>query len=190
VIDTWLVKAFLRYFVEIPLPVEKADEILGQLPGEWLDQAAREANLRALLLLGSPALEAEPALGVMHLAVLLSPAEPDGHLRRRTLQWFEVIGETCEPVLRGDLELAALGPARTQLALSAQYRPLLRYQEAGDRTLAVRIGESTLKAFVDRIADYVNAIFSGVPSEPDPGLRWGASEKSARRVRPGLAPAS
>lgn len=183
-------KAFLRYYVEIPLSAAKADEILGQLPAGWLDQAAREANLRALLLLGSPGLETESALAAMHLAVLLSPVESEGNLRRRTLEWFEVIGETCEPVLRGDLELAELGPARTQLALSAQYRPMLRFQEGGDRAVAVRIGESTLKAFVDRIADYVNAIYGGVPSEPEPRSRWRAPDNAARTIRSRLSAAS
>ena len=56
------------------------------------------------------------------------------------------------PSLEGDLEVAALGPDRTQLAMSARYRPPLGgVGRAIDRTLLHRVAEATVKDFVHRV---------------------------------------
>jgi hypothetical protein len=54
----------------------------------------------------------------------------------------------------GDIELGPLGPGRTQLALSARYRPPLgTLGRAVDRVLLHRVAEATVKDFLDRVAD-------------------------------------
>ena len=154
-------KAFLRYYVELPYPVRKVDEVINGLSEEWLDRAAREANLRGLLMLDATIGQEASAAAAGPLVVLLSPAQLGDGLIRRPVQWFTQPQPPSGPVLRGDLELAELGAARTQLALSAQYQPFLHSAGADERMAAQRIGESTLKAFVDRIACYVEVTLEG-----------------------------
>lgn len=175
-------KAFLRYYVELPFAMQQIDDVIGHIPGQWLDVAAREANVRGLLMIDS--VKPAPAqLDTSHLCVLLSAAEYHPGLVRRPLQWLEVLGHSWEPVVRGDLELAELGPARTQLALSGQYRPFLTATESTDRMAVQRVGESTLKSFVDRLALYLLTILGTPASEPSSAPpRWPAPAESARNA--------
>ena len=71
------------------------------------------------------------------------------------------------PALEADLEVAPLGPDRTQLAMSARYEPPFGpIGRAIDRAVLFRVAEATLKDFLDRVA---NALVEGaepaVPSE-------------------------
>lgn len=175
-------KAFLRYYVELPFAMPQIDDVIGHIPGHWLDVAACEANVRRLLIIDSVK-RPHPQSDASHLCVLLSAAEYRPGLVRRTLQWLEVLGDAWEPVVRGDLELAELGPARTQLALSGQYRPFLNATESADRMAIQRVGESTLKSFVDRLAFYLETILGAVPSEPSGSpAGWPAPAESARNA--------
>jgi hypothetical protein len=176
------VKVFLRYYVELPFAMQQIDEVIGRVPGEWLDAAAREANIRGLLL-SDPVKPPYAQPDAPHLCVVLSAGEYHPGLIRRPLQWLEVLGDACEPVVRGDLELAELGPARTQLALSGQYRPFFTASESTDRLAVQRVGESTLKSFVDRLALYLATILGAAASEPSgPPAAWPAPAESARNA--------
>lgn len=147
-------KAFLRYYVELPFPLDKVDEAIGRLPSEWIDHAAREAHGRAVELLCPSAGPKPPRV---RLLTAVSAPQDDDHVIRRALQWV-VTGESDRTtILRGDLELAELGPSRTQLALSAQYQPFAPCTNTDERMASQRLGESTLKAFVDRLGAYVKA---------------------------------
>lgn len=156
-------KVFLRYYAELPFPLREVERTIAGLPGECLDAAARDANLRGLLMLDTPATLSEPNLTVADVCVSLLAPQTEGAVIRRTLQWLAVRGDAIVCVLRGDLELAELGPARTQLAISAQYRPGAVVQ-ATQRMAAQRVGESTLKAFLDRLANYVQLILGERPA--------------------------
>ena len=155
-------KVFLRYYVELPFPLTEVDRTITALPGEFLDAAARDANLRGLLMLG-PATTSEVSLTAGDVCVSLAAPEAESNPLRRPLQWFAGRGDLIDPVLRGDLEFAELGPSRTQLAITAQYRPVGDAAQSPDRTVAQRVGESTLKAFLDRLATYVQAMLGGMP---------------------------
>lgn len=157
-------KVFLRYYVELPFPLTEVDRTITALPGGLLDAAARDANLRAFLMLGLPAATSETNLAAAELFVSLSAPEAEGTGLRRALEWLAVGGDSVDAVLCGDLELAELSPWRTQLAISAQYRPLPAAIQPADRMAAQRVGESTLKAFLDRLATYVQGALAGLPA--------------------------
>jgi hypothetical protein len=56
--------------------------------------------------------------------------------------------------LDADLEVAALAPGRTQLAMSARYDPPLGVVgKMIDRTILYRVAEATIKDFLDTLAD-------------------------------------
>jgi hypothetical protein len=58
------------------------------------------------------------------------------------------------PQLEGDIEVAALGPNRSQLSVDARYRPpLALVGRAIDRAMLHRVAEATIKDFVDRVAE-------------------------------------
>lgn len=149
-------KAFLRYYVELPFPVGEVDRIITQLPAEWLDLAARDANIRAALLLSVPE-GTDPEVGGKVCVSLSPPSLTDGVLSR-SMQWLAA--GHGEPLLHGELELAELGPSRTQLALTAQHRPLAPVPLAANRARSQRIAESTLKAFIDQLASYIGDMLS------------------------------
>lgn len=159
-----LMKVFLRYYVELPFPLPEIDRTIAALPGELLDAAARDANVRGLLMLGPCATTSEMNLTAADVCVSLSLPQAEGNPLRRALQWFAVRGDSVNPVLRGDLELAELGPSRTQLAITAQYQPMGEAAQSADRTVAQRVGESTLKAFLDRVAAHVQIMLGGRPA--------------------------
>jgi hypothetical protein len=61
-----------------------------------------------------------------------------------------------------DLEIAALGRSRTQLSISARYRPPLGVVgKALDRVLLHRVAEATIKDFMDRVGEGIGARVSG-----------------------------
>ncbi|HEU4355584.1 MAG TPA: hypothetical protein VFT27_08350, partial [Actinomycetota bacterium] len=60
------------------------------------------------------------------------------------------------PSLEADVEVASLGPSRTQLSISARYRPPMgALGRALDRALLHRVAEATAKDFLDRVAEAV-----------------------------------
>ena len=82
------------------------------------------------------------------------------------LTWEPVGLEGVLPRLDATLELGALGADRTQLAISARYRPPLGVVgQAMDRVLLHRVAEATLKDFLDRLGSAIAL------SRPGPAAR-------------------
>jgi hypothetical protein len=68
------------------------------------------------------------------------------------LTWEPVGLEGVLPRLDATIEVGSLGGDRTQLAISARYRPPLGVVgRAVDRVLLHRVAEATLKDFLDRL---------------------------------------
>ncbi len=145
---------FVRYYVELPLPSDLVEGALVDAPSEWLSALAGEADERG----GGLAAEVGvgplgPRLGRRVAVRVGAPVR----LPSKTLlpfTWRPTSGNGLLPDLDGDLELGALGPGHTQVALSARYRPPLgTVGRAVDRVLLHRVAEATVKDFLDRIAD-------------------------------------
>jgi hypothetical protein len=67
------------------------------------------------------------------------------------LRWTASGAAGLFPSLDADLEIAALGPHRTQLAMSARYVPPLgAVGKVLDRAVLFRVAEATIKDFLDR----------------------------------------
>ena len=82
------------------------------------------------------------------------------------LTWEPVGLEGVLPRLDATLELGSLGADRTQLAISARYRPPLGVVgQAMDRVLLHRVAEATLKDFLDRLGSAIAL------SRPGPAAR-------------------
>jgi hypothetical protein len=69
------------------------------------------------------------------------------------IRWRAATETGLFPTLEGDLEIAALGTAKTQLGLSARYEPPLGLiGKIADRALFHRVAEVTVKDFLERIS--------------------------------------
>jgi hypothetical protein len=78
------------------------------------------------------------------------------------LSWRATGPERLFPSLEADLEIATLGRSRTQLSISARYRPPLGVVgKALDRVLLHRVAEATIKDFLDRVGEGIGARVDG-----------------------------
>lgn len=168
---------FLRAFSEIAVPFEVAEIALLHEPETWLpaiaDRSAAERDeLLAEVGFGSEGRRIERRVRIE----LGGPARmPDAVIL--PLRWEPVDGRAILPVLEADLELARLGPSRSQLALNGRYTPPLgKVGAALDRTVLHRVAEATIWDFVDRVGHRLH----GGGSEP--GGRHAARPAMGRPV--------
>ena len=70
------------------------------------------------------------------------------------------------PQLDADIEVAALGAHRTQLSISARYRPPMgTVGRVLDRAMLHRVAEATIKDFLDGVAEAHPSATSPPPPE-------------------------
>jgi hypothetical protein len=143
---------FIRYFVEVNRPFDEVEAELLRAPAEWIPDLAGEAEARGEGLL------AEVGFGKVlrvERTVRIEFGAP-ARLEAKTLlpvKWRPAAGGPALPGLDGDLELAAVGPRRSQLSMTASYEPPFGLiGRLADRALLHRVAEATVKDFVDRIA--------------------------------------
>lgn len=88
-----------------------------------------------------------------------------GSMTIRPMAWALIGPVSSMPLLRGDLEVGSLGPHRIQLALCGRFFiPSVREHARLDRGTAQRVGEATIKEFVDGLANVVEKLALGVPA--------------------------
>ncbi len=160
---------FVRYFAELELPVAAVEDALDELPKEWFLAMANTAHARALGFM----LEADPVSGndvageVVELAI-----EPATHRRStaiREMAWALIGPHSAKPLLEADLEVGSLGHRRSQLAVAGRYFvPGAGWNRRLDRGIAQRVGEATIKEFVDELGNAVETLALGVPALPLP----------------------
>ncbi len=155
----------MRYFVELQLPVAAVEAALDELPEEWLLAMANKAHARALGFL----LEADPARGDdLAGAVVELGMEPAARHRSTTIRamaWALIGPQSAKPLLEADLEVGSLGRHRSQLAVAGRYYvPGADWNRRIDRGTAQRVGEATIKEFVDELANAVEKVALGVPA--------------------------
>jgi hypothetical protein len=157
---------FVRYFVELSLPVAAVERALVDSQPEWLSAMAGQAQARGDELLGQVGVgPLGPRLG-RRVAIQLGEPVRFPSMVSLPLTWEPVGLEGVLPRLDATLELGALGADRTQLAISARYRPPLGVVgQAMDRVLLHRVAEATLKDFLDRLGSAIAL------SRPGPAAR-------------------
>jgi hypothetical protein len=143
---------FVRYFLELPLPSDRVERALLDSPAEWLSAVAGNAQQRG------DGLFAEVGVGPLgdrlgrRVAVGLGAPVRFPSMTSLPLTWEPIGLEGLLPRLEADLEVGPLGEGRTQLAISAHYRPPLgAVGRAVDRVLLHRVAEATVKDFLDRV---------------------------------------
>lgn len=150
---------FVRYYLELPLPFEQVESAVLRTPEEWVPGLARGAGDRAEVLLGEVGFGAPGRRVEKQVQIELGPPVRFPSKTVLPMRWRPTGSEALFPSLEADIEVAGLGPHRTQLSVSAQYRPPLgMVGRAIDRTLLHRVAEATMKDFVDGMGEAVKAL--------------------------------
>jgi hypothetical protein len=154
---------FIRYYLELTLPFEDVEEGLLADAQAWLPGVAGEAQDMGEQLLGEVGFSFDDDRRLskeVHIEL-----GPPYHMPGKTLlplSWKATGPERLFPSLDADLEIAALGRSRTQLSVSARYRPPLGVVgKALDQVLLHRVAEATIKDFLDRVGEGIGARVSG-----------------------------
>jgi hypothetical protein len=146
---------FARYFVELPLDADVVEAAVTRSPQAWLPGLAQEATHRGDALLADVGF-GDHARVARQVQIELQPAVTMPTKTVVPLRWTPTAGTGLFPALDADLEIAPLGPARTQLAMSARYVPPLgALGRVIDRALLFRVAEATIKDFLDRVREAV-----------------------------------
>jgi hypothetical protein len=143
---------FVRYYLELPLPVRQVEHAMLDAPAGWLSTVAGQAQRRGDRLLSEVGVgPLGPRLG-RRVSIQLGQPVRFPSMVSLPLTWEPLGLDGLLPRLEADLELGSLGGDRTQLAISARYRPPLGVVgQTVDRILLHRVAEATVKDFLDRI---------------------------------------
>jgi hypothetical protein len=150
---------FVRAFTDLAVPFDRAEEALLRSPQSWVPGLASEADARGERLL------AEVGVGRaghridkrVEIQIGTSVRFPTKTVLR--LSWRAAGPRCLFPELEGDLEIAPMGPRRSQVSLSARYVPPLGVAgKIADRALLHRVAEATVQDFVDRTAEALEAL--------------------------------
>ena len=154
---------FIRYYLELSLPFEDVEEGLLADPQVWLPGVAGEAQDMGEQLLGEVGFSFEDDRRLSkEVHIELGPPHRMPGKTLLPLSWKATGPERLFPSLDADLEIAALGRSRTQLSISARYRPPLGViGKALDRVLLHRVTEATIKDFLDRVGEGIEARVDG-----------------------------
>jgi hypothetical protein len=142
----------IRYFGEIASPFEVVEQAILRAPRSWMPGLVRDTERERAALLSEVGVRAagerpEAREDVEFGQALRLPAKTILPMR-----WTPSTAWPLFPELEADLEVASLGPARTQLSVNARYTPRLgRLGSVIDRALLHRVAEATVKDFVDRV---------------------------------------
>jgi hypothetical protein len=148
---------FIRYYLDLPVRFETLEAALLTEPEAWLPGLARDAESRGERLLAEVGFTVDDAHRV-DKRVEIGFGEPHRIATKTILPmtWRATGAEGLFPSLEADLEVASLGPSRTQLSISARYRPPMgALGRALDRALLHRVAEATAKDFLDRVAEAI-----------------------------------
>jgi hypothetical protein len=156
---------FVRYYLELPIPPARVEQALLGSP-EWLSELAGEAQRRGDVLLAEVGVgPLGPRLG-RRVAIRLGQPVAFPSMTSLPMTWEPLGMDGLFPRLDADLEVGPLGHDRTQLAISARYRPPLGVLgQAIDRVLLHRVAEATVKDFLDRVGQAITGQVAAAGAE-------------------------
>lgn len=147
---------FVRYYMELPLPARQVEHVMLDAPAEWLSTVAGEAQRRGDHLLTEVGVGPLGRSFSRQVSIQVGRPVRFPSMTSLPLTWEPLGLEGVLPRLEADIELGSLGEGRTQLAISARYRPPLgALGRTVDRVLLHRVAEATVKDFLDRVAERI-----------------------------------
>ena len=155
---------FLRYFVVVPRPYADVEHALASGTENWLPDLALLADGHAMKLLSDLGVSVASHRFAKKIQVEVSEPRHFTGATLLSLRWQSASASGLFPTLDGQLEIAPIGPASTQLGLSGSYEPPLgALGRVADRALMHRVAELTVKDFLDRIGERLAHTAAAVP---------------------------
>jgi hypothetical protein len=148
---------FVRYFTVLDAPAASLRAALTGPSSDWLSSMALLADDHRGDMISRVGVRLSDHHSLSKVVrVRLGAAAQLGETVIVPMTWEATGARGLFPVMDGDLEVAPLGAERTQLAMSARYRPPLGAMgRAADRAILHRVAEATIKDFVDRVARFL-----------------------------------
>ena len=158
----------VRYYLELDQPAYAVEAVLGQDPQAWLPDIAGDSNQRGLDIV-RVGLNIGPYRLDREVSLVASSPRWIGDTWVIPIAWSPTRATALLPSLEGDLEVSGLAGDRAQLAISASYRaPLGWLGVLTDQALMRRVGEATVKDFLDHVATRVEASLRDDAAVTDP----------------------
>lgn len=148
----------VRYYLELRYPAYAVEAVLSSDPHAWLPEIVRGSNRWGMELISKVGLNIGHRRIDREVSLTVSRPHQLGDTHVIPIAWAPTAARSVLPSLEGDLEVSPLGEDRTQLAISASYRPPMGWVGAlSDRALMRRVAEATVKDFLDHVAEGVEA---------------------------------
>jgi len=142
---------FIRYFIELPIPADRVEQMVRKSPTTWIPGLADEASTHGEQLLAKVGVGDRVRLAHRVIVELGEPLR----FRARTvvpLRWWPATAGALLPALDADIEIGSLTPASTHLSMSARYEPPMgRLGSSLDEAFLHRVAEATVKHFLDGV---------------------------------------
>jgi hypothetical protein len=149
---------FVRYFLDLAAPFDNVETALLDHAEAWVPGLLRAAEDRGQRLLAEVGFAVETRRIDKGVEIRIGTPYRIPSKTLLPMTWRATTAERLFPQLDADLEVAALGPRRTQLSISARYRPPMgAFGRALDRALLHRVAEATIKDFLDRVGERIQA---------------------------------
>jgi hypothetical protein len=145
---------FIRYYLELDVPLDEVSRVLFADPSSWIPGIVRETDDRAHQLLTEVGFDVGDTRRIdKEVEIRVGTSQEFTSRTVLPISWTPRGSERLFPRLDADIEIAPLGSGRTQLSMSARYRPPLGVVgKALDKALLHRVAEATIKDFLDRTA--------------------------------------
>ena len=142
---------FLRYYVVVDRPFEEVEAEFLKGAEHWMPGFAAEANGHGARLLSELGFQFAKHRVSRRIELELGPPRQTERVMLMSVKWHAAENSPFFPILDGQLELAMLGIATTQLGLSATYEPPFAVVgRIADRAMLHRVAEITVKDFLER----------------------------------------
>jgi hypothetical protein len=149
---------FIRYYVELAHPMPELERSLLDVRSSAITNLAEDSDVRGQRLLTDVGFPMDGRRIVKRVSITIGDPIRSSARTWIPISWQATGPSGLFPVLDGELEIASLGAERTQLAFSARYWPPFGLiGRTVDRALLSRVAEATIKDFVDRIAERMEA---------------------------------
>jgi hypothetical protein len=143
---------FVRAYVVVARPPGEVEAAMTAGAGNWLPEMAGEATGNGDKMLSEAGFDFGKLRVGRRIKVQIGAARVASGIMFMPIRWRAANEAGMFPTLDGELEVAAIGSAKTQLALSATYEPPLgAVGRLADRALFHRVAEVTLQDFLVRV---------------------------------------
>lgn len=158
---------FIRYYLDLTVAFEEVEQALLDEPATWVPGIALDAQRDGQRLLAEVGFDVDATRRVdKEVEIEIGDPYVIPSKTMLPITWRATAAERVFPQLDADIEIAALGSERTQLSISARYRPPLgAVGRALDKALLHRVAEATVKDFLDRVGERITLRVSQVASD-------------------------